>query len=93
METSAKIHVSSGTSDSFVLTETPVGSQCEAMMLRLRDRPRIGCSPVLGLGQNVTEVWPIENTGVLPFKPVIEPGKRLGCEDSPTARRGHAAPS
>src|SRR5258708_10230407 len=106
IEAGAKVHVGSGTRFSFVHTETSVGSPRIIMMHRLWDRPSIAGSPVmsspvtssavigspvLSLGQDVTEVWPIENACVLSLKPVIEPGKRLDMKTLP--RPGEAIQS
>ena len=52
-------------------------------MRRLGDRPSIGRSPALGLGQDVAEARAVENAGVLSLEPLIEPGKSLDVKALP----------
>lgn len=53
------------------------------MALRFWDRPGVGGSPALCLGQDVAKVWTIEDAGVLSLEPVIVSSERFDVETLP----------
>src|SRR5580704_3666904 len=83
IQTSAKVHIGSGTRFWFALGKSSIGSKCISVMYRFADRPSIGCSPAFCLRQNISKVWAIENAGVLSLQQVIEPSNRLDVKTLP----------
>src|SRR5579863_6982060 len=56
-------------------------------MNRLRQRPDVGCVPAFSLGNNVAEARALQDSGVVTFQPMIEPGERFDVQALPRPRQ------